>query len=234
MTKEQQDLAWACLPKEVRKEIKMLWELDTMPVHPFLDPDSVAEGAAYVLTDIFGYHNLTSDTEPEEMLMVERVKILHKYSVINKAINDTVSTDTLYFLKGKLSILKFLLGDKCLPDKEEPKPKFKVGDKVKIILCTHPEYRNKVGIITSIDSCGNPYVKVDGLGTLFHAPYALEPYTEEPRNLSQETANCDKSEDNQLKDNLEEKELGKEDNFLTKELDIYELLQDCSDVKTIY
>ena len=235
MTKEQKDLAWACLPKEVRKEIKMLWELDTMPVHPFLDPDSVAEGAAYVLTDIFGYHNLTSDTEPAEMLMVERSKVVRKYKFADLCEED--HSDKKYWDGAKNTLTK-LFGDKCLPDKEQSEQTFEVGQKVKIILCTHPEYRNKVGIITSIDSCGNPYVKVDGLGTLFHAPYALEPYTgssnvsanetkddtkdetKEYRNLSQDTAICDKPEDNQLKDNMEE-----------KELNLLELLKGCEGMK---
>lgn len=56
----------------------------------------------------------------------------------------------------------------------------------------------------------------------------LEPYTEpEYRNLSQEIANCDKPETNNLKDNMEEKELGKEDNSPTKELNLCDFLKDC-------
>lgn len=221
MTKEQQDLAWACLPKEVREKIKIAYTR--------YDGFEYSVGYNDALNSVFGQHNLTSNTEPEEMLMVERKYIQEMYA-------DGVGTH--YLLS--------LFGDKCLPDipdysnlanvgkDEQPEFKFEVGQKVKIILCTHPEYRNKVGIITSIDSCGNPYVKVDRLGTLFHAPYALELYTEhsnvsanetmddtfEYRNLSKETANYDKSEDNQLNDNMEE-----------KELNLLELLKSCEGEK---
>ena len=54
------------------------------------------------------------------------------------------------------------------------------------------------------------------------------PYTSDPSvNLSQNIANCDKLNSKQLKDNMEAKELGKEDNFPTKEIDLSELLQGC-------
>ena len=55
MNKEQQDLAWACLPKEVRKEIRAeyLNAIEGSDLESFLQ-------------DFFGHHNLTSDTEPED------------------------------------------------------------------------------------------------------------------------------------------------------------------------
>ena len=185
MTKDQQDLAWACLPKEVRDEIKTQYDL--LSQNPQMDKcDSVYLSA---FENIFGHHNLGSDSAPEEVLMANASKVRSIY-----AYNDSILKQDPQHNGAKLLQVKLLdlFGDKCLPDKPntpnsgelkpqmaENKPKFKVGDKVRIILCTHPEYRNKVGTITSIDSCGNPYVKVDGLGTLFHAPYSLEPYTEE-------------------------------------------------------
>lgn len=113
MNKELQDLAFACLPKEVRKEIRLLWELDTMPVHPDYDPDSVAGGAAYVLTEIFGYHNLASDTEPEEILMVERKRVQEAYKHHLKYAKD----DDGQWHGGIIFILGEIFGDKCLPDK---------------------------------------------------------------------------------------------------------------------
>ena len=186
MTKDQQDLAWACLPKEVRDEIKS--QYNQLSHNPQIDKyDSVYLSA---FENIFGHRNLTSDTEPEEMLHCSRKFVIGRYKHLTSSIAWNEGDARAF--KAETSLLRELFGDKCLsdtpntpdsmelkPQMAENKPKFKVGDKVRIILCTHPEYRNKVGTTTLIDSCGNLYVKVDGLGTLFHAPYALEPYTEE-------------------------------------------------------
>ena len=209
MTTEQQNTNWACLPKETRTAIRL--DYNNVLHNPRLDKFDSVYLAAF--EDIFGKHNIASDTEPEEMLTIPRKDVQEFYAEICKTIDRSQDTNVRICSQGKIIALKSLFGDKCLPDKEvltaenvnesviaQPKT-LNVGDKVKIILCTHPEYRDKVGIITSIDSCGNPYVKVDGLGTLFHAPYALEPYTE-PYNVS---ANEAKEE---AKDNMkmEEKE----------------------------
>lgn len=202
MTKDQQDLAWACLPKETRDQIRDIVKTSGMGIHGMFDL-------------VFG-GNVTSDTEPEEMLMVKREIIQEAYKHHLKYAKDD-SDDQWHW--GIIFILSGLFGDKCLLDKPntpksgelkpqmaENKPKFKVGDKVRIILCTHPEYRNKVGTTTLIDSCGNLYVKVDGLGTLFHAPYALEPYTEEKVPIV--SAHDTKDETmNDTKETMEEKEL---------------------------
>ena len=222
MTKDQQDLAWACLPKEVRDEIKSQYNL--LSQNPQMDKcDSVYLSA---FENIFGHHNLTSATEPEEMLMVKREIIQEAYKHHLKYAKDD-SDDQWHW--GIIFILSGLFGDKCLPDKPntpnsgelkpqmaENKPKFKVGDKVRIILCTHPEYRNKVGTITSIDSCGNPYVKVDGLGTLSHAPYALESYTEENKEPMEKGLIASEAK-------AEQKE--------AKELNLCELLKGCEGEK---
>lgn len=93
--------------------------------------------------------------------------------------------------------LRSIFGDKCLFDKKpehpsaQAEPKFKVGDKVRVV----EEGR-------------------------WFSESVLEPYTEESRNQSQNIANCDKFEDNQLRDNMEE-----------KELDLGELLKGCEGEK---
>ena len=56
--------------------------------------------ARYSLERLYGHHNLTSDTEPEEMLMTKRSKVIEIY-------NPEYDGETLYEL----------FGDKCLPDK---------------------------------------------------------------------------------------------------------------------
>ena len=221
MNKEQKDLAWACLPKEVRKEIRAeyLNAIEGSDLESFLQ-------------DFFGHHNLTSDTEPEEMLMVSRSEVQEAYKAV---VSDM-----------RRSVLFELFGEKCQPNKEETKQKFDIGQKVKIILCTHPEYRNKVGIITLIDSCGNLYVKVEGLGTLFHAPYALEPYTEESEtkdNSIQEQqefqeqifCNPDRPTDEEIyRDLTGEIPLQEENDMEENELKLCELLKGCSKGEKFY
>ena len=121
MTKDQQDRAWASLPEDFKKEAKKLWELDELPLHPDYDTDSVAEGVAYVLTELFGTHNLTAG--------------------------------------------------------EQPKPRFKIGDKVRIIAeCS---WKNAIGTIISIDSSGDEQkLRLSGCGidTYLWAG-EVEPYT---------------------------------------------------------
>ena len=88
----------------------------------------------------------------------------------------------------------------------EPKPsepRFKVGDKVVVSYCFE---RDKIGRIQEVlyDGC---YDIDYGGGCTGHRiiESRLEPYTEpeeESRNLSQETANCDKQFDNILKDSF--------------------------------
>ena len=241
MTTEQQNKAWACLPKEARDRIKNNGE--------FFDIY-----AQCILEEIYGKHNLTSDTEPEEMLYISRETVIEKYAEIfcNKAPYLDDSPEAL-LCQACLKVLESLFGDKCRPDKT-PEEKAKeivdtikevltaenvnesviaqpktlnVGDKVKIILCTHPEYRDKVGIITSIDSCGNPYVKVDGLGTLFHAPYALEPYNVSANEAKEEAKDNMKMEEKETKNYPPYLDYPLVPTKKEKELNLCELLKDC-------
>lgn len=141
MNKELQDKAWSVLPKEFKEEVKKLYREYTF----------TREG---YYTELFGLHNLTSDSE-------------------------------------KLS---------------EPKPaepRFKVGDHVRVIS------KNKYGedgyIVKVEEEEAGFYYAIAGIeGWRFFEPN-LEPYTEpkeKSRNLSQETANCDKQLDNILKDSF--------------------------------
>ena len=56
MNREQQDLNWKSLPRETREEIRAEYQ-------------NAIEGSDLesFLQDFFGHHNLTSDTEPEEI-----------------------------------------------------------------------------------------------------------------------------------------------------------------------
>lgn len=98
MNTEQQNLAWACLPKEVRDEIRKEYG------------NSIVSAQAYTISSwqtlkwLYGKHNLTSDTEPSELLYVEREKVQDAY----KAITSDM----------RRAVLEELFGEKCLPDKD--------------------------------------------------------------------------------------------------------------------
>ena len=182
MTKEQQDLAWACLPKEVREQIRQYYM-----------NCSCGSEMEDMFETVFGEHNVSSLTEPEEMLMVERKDIQWRY-----ALNDNILAND-HENKTALSIealLYNLFGDKCLPDKEEqnipklsssfqigkneqPEPKFKVGDKVRAIDNIRAIYPNPMTIKgVTLAEDGKYRYNVVECGVRFHEDN-LEPYTEE-------------------------------------------------------
>lgn len=124
MNKETQDLAWKCLPKEVRDEIKKRYK----DLSSTIFTDRYRE-----LRDTFGLHNLTSDTEPEEMLMVRKSEVTELYNIGLELLESDIEKPSdviLRLSRGIRFTLKKLFGDKCLPDKEEFKPKFDIGQKV--------------------------------------------------------------------------------------------------------
>ena len=211
MNKEQQDLAWACLSKGARENISYSYQ--NSPCGSWIES---------LFEEIYGERNLTSDAEPEEMLMVERKKVQEYYS---ESENDSLVTDiTEYdreYALGVCDTLGYLFGDKCLPDKEQSKPKFKVGDKVRVNNTRYNKYFGSFGVVKSIEEFVRGTYVYDLENDTSFIETSLEPYTEpsnvstndtkddtkESVNLSQNIANCDKSKDNQLKDNMEEKEL---------------------------
>ncbi|MBD5585901.1 MAG: hypothetical protein HDQ88_12535 [Clostridia bacterium] len=214
MDKETQDLLWACLSKEERDEIRKIY---TENDHDYTEHSDYFYGGRADATEwLLGLHNLTSDTEPEEMLVVEREKVVERYRHFLIRETEEVGSNNLWQARQVFSkcAAEFhsLFGDKCLPDKEKPKPKFKVGDKIRVVELYHDgsghEYMAMTGEVIAV---GKNHCDIfNGLIEVSLPKYMLEviePYTEEPRNLSQETANRDKSKDNQLKDNMEEKEL---------------------------
>lgn len=83
MTKEQQDLTWKCLPKEVRKEIKEYYQIlcnqkeEYINLH-FENACSKVQERMVTLEYLFDKDNITSNTEIEEMLVVERSKVVTK------------------------------------------------------------------------------------------------------------------------------------------------------------
>ncbi len=203
MDKKLQDLAWSVLSKEFKEEVKKYYQRVCR-----YDNLYSARGAAEILELLFGKHNLTSDAEGEELLTVKAKTVREMYAA-NERLKASFPGTIAEADADKINhILRHLFGSKCLPD-EEPKPaepKYKMGDIV----------RFKYGC--------TPY-RIDGfkmsegamlyqVGEVWAAASDIEPYTEpeEPtctdtctddcpsqsRNLSQETANCDKCNDRRL------------------------------------
>lgn len=227
MTKELQDLAWSVLPKEFKEEVKETYKEYAEKIASKSEPEYRIVGYIAAQTELellFGIHNLTSDAEGEEMLTVPRKKVQEEYAVISKELShrDTDAEDYIAWNYVKMTFEE-LFGSKCLPDEDEkvskstplsePKPaepKFKRGDKVTVRANVVSLYPRPGIIIGQTDKPGQWIVRVemaDGDIPYKLSKSDLEPYTEptdESRNLSQETANCDKHFDNILKDSFAE------------------------------
>lgn len=116
MDRELIDKAWRCLPREFKEEVKRKFQLT--------DADCIAYE---ILIDLFGLHNLTSDTEGEEILTVSRKNVQRMYSYNEEEITKDPTNKGALLLKLRLDAL---FGSKCLPDelnednfaKSEPKP----------------------------------------------------------------------------------------------------------------
>lgn len=196
MDKTLQDLVWSILPKEFKEEVKKEYR-----------KGYVCETLAMLIT-LFGHHNLTSDAEGEEMLYAKRSDVIKEFGKLHKY--SYQSSD----LQLGLNAFRNLFGSKCLPDEpasNEPQPaepKFKRGDKVTVRANAVSAYPRPGIIIGQTDKPGQWIVRVemaDGDIPYKLSESDLEPYTEpteESRNLSQETANCDKQFDNILKDSF--------------------------------
>ncbi len=157
-------------------------------------------GLRITFDNIFGHHNLTSDTEPEEMLVVERKKVQEAYRYPEgyaDPTHNTIRSQTI----GIHSALKKLFGDKCLHDEE--KPKFKVGDKVRVVSGL---YKGKVAQISFVceDDPENTYMIADYEtfnNRVWFIDNELEPYTEDNPIVSTDDTKDD------TKETMEEKEL---------------------------
>lgn len=125
--KSEKDIAWQCLPKIMRDRIISVYfcKKDC--------PDSeFNKGYLKALVGIFDEHNITSHVEPEEMLFVEKSKVVELYNRVST--DDYIVTSSgqkLQLSRGIRFALRTLFKDKCLPDKEEQaKPNFEKGQKV--------------------------------------------------------------------------------------------------------
>lgn len=116
MKTELQNKAWSVLPKEFKEEVKYEYHrvaTKAIKINYDLGFMNAHEG-------MYGIHNLTSDAEGEEMLMVEKSKVMKLYNKFQRG-----STFTCLYAAG---VLDTLFGSKCLPD--ETDKSIQVGDKV--------------------------------------------------------------------------------------------------------
>lgn len=170
MDKELIDRAWSCLPREFKEEVKDYYE------HP--DCCSLEE---CVLENIFGEHNLlSSDTEGEEMLSVSRKKVQGLYDLVCEIYADGTKEWYQGYMKAMQDLFgsKCLPDEKdsatcqdktcknydtvnghcrfiehCSYEPKPAEPKFKVGDKVRILSLhgrTTPD-KGEVDVIVHIN-----------------------------------------------------------------------------------
>lgn len=192
MDKELIDRAWRCLPREFREEVKKMFEEEKK--HPEIHTTCGITTAYHNnmgqrLIDLFGIYNLTSDAEgEEEMLYVSRKKVQGLYDLVYEIYAD----GTKEWYQGYMKAMQDLFGSKCLSDEEQfaksancLEPKFKVGDKVRIVNDWHygQKYRGKTSYITHVDESDpietykvDIYDKELG-GELWYSPEDLEPCT---------------------------------------------------------
>ena len=218
MDRTIQDLAWTCLPKEFKEEVKF----EYYRVATKAQKDEYDLGFLHAHEGMFGIHNLTSDAEGEEMLMVSRKKVQELYAKFQHSFDNVVSDNLIGHYTAKMGVLKALFGSKCLPENvatSEPnvdslhanvdslEPRFKAGD-VAVIASEfkHPLLEQGGAIVTILSyhpngdfySCAiAPNVGID-----VDAKY-LEPYTEPKENITESrktSQNRDKQFDTILKD----------------------------------
>jgi len=140
MTTEQQNLAWACLPEEVRHKMstyfkQLLEQYKDYESLNFRNASAKVKERIVTLDYFFGKHNLTSDTEPEDMLCVNKKSFVNFQKLLDHNYNyDSEMYDDLYWEFAK-----------CLPEvlntpnsgelklktvNNKPFPKFNIGDTV--------------------------------------------------------------------------------------------------------
>lgn len=108
MTTELQNKVWSILPKEFKEEVKRNFQLT--------DADCIAYE---ILIDLFGIHNLTSDTEGEEMLTCEKSKVQKVYNTSREIVKAENPDSLMYSMHTQIMcVLESIFGSKCLPDSD--------------------------------------------------------------------------------------------------------------------
>ena len=102
MTTELQNKVWSILPKEFKEEVKEIYS-NAITYHP-----CGYNHKTDLLKHLFGHHNLTSNAEEEEMLIISRKEVQEQYQMYRN----------MGMIK-RLDALMRLFGSKCLPDEKQ-------------------------------------------------------------------------------------------------------------------
>lgn len=195
MTTELQNRAWKILPKEFREEVKR--------EHNLRDKFGY-KNVVWVYERIFGRHNLTSDTEGEEMLTVSRKRVQEFYSKCKEVTMNPYSYPDYSHESAlsRIALLDILFGSKCLPDNvdslsqnpvencdneshistdcDKPaEPKYHIGQ---LVRCLND--RETYIVLAKV---GKYHYSLQGVEHDVHEDY-LEPYTEPEEDKAEEIA----------------------------------------------
>ena len=176
MNKELQDLAWRCLPREFREEVKNVTQRYSYRASALFGKERQLANKFYDdFINLFGRHNLTSDAEGEdEMLCVSRKDMQFYYQYYKTKRESESSAEQKAYYKGRTKVLLDLFGSKCLPDNvdsSEPNvdslpqnPTENCDNKSHISAdCNKPaEPKFKVGDMAVVRGFKHPLLKSDG------------------------------------------------------------------------
>lgn len=217
MDKELINRAWRILPAEFKRVVKAHYVGLNAAYKAYLSKDSLtneecdrcnAMREKIVLYNMyFGRHNLTSDAEgEEEMLIVPRKKVQEQYALNVNALREGNLTDMQIEIATKVKdTLYYLFGSKCLPDEvndvasnvasSKPKPtepKFKVGDTASYVCSPTLKHKCTVTKVMQNEHSGKWEYNVMfewGEPGMWISESDLEPYTEP--DTSHETPVCE-------------------------------------------
>lgn len=176
MNKELQDLAWRCLPREFREEVKNVTQRYSYRALALFGKERQLANKFYDdFINLFGRHNLTSDAEGEdEMLCVSRKDMQFYYQYYKTKRESGSSAEQKAYYKGRAKVLLDLFGTKCLPDNVESSepnvdslpqnPTENCDNKSHISAdCNKPAEPNfKVGDMAVVRGFKHPLLKSDG------------------------------------------------------------------------
>lgn len=198
MTKELQDHVWKhCLPKEFKEEVKKDYQYAVKNRNRSV----LQRGASDTLEYFFGEHNLTSDVEGEEMLIVSRKEVQDLFNEYQELYEETkgkchdkeVALNASRFY-GKMCALSDLFDSKCLPDEKEfaenancKEPNFKVGD-IASYVCS-PTLKHKCTVTKVMQNEHSDKYEYNvmfewGKPGMWILESELEPYTEPKQPVS--------------------------------------------------
>ena len=119
MDKELIDRAWSCLPKEFKEGVRETYKEYAEKIVDKTEPGYRIAGYIATQTELkllFGLHNLTSDTEGEEMLTVPRKKVQEMFAANERSKSAFAGTEIASESEQINHVLFSFFGANCLPD----------------------------------------------------------------------------------------------------------------------